>query len=88
MHLQIGAIFVWSYAFVIVSAYAPKSTEKNSAQSSEGVSETSSESWREALLPTSYSQISEDSSGKVELPLTHSNEGTKVCPVQYFPSII
>ena len=67
-----------------MSAYAVKNTEHNSIQSSEGASEPSSDSCTEALLTSSYSQISEDSSGKVELPLNNLGERKKVYPVSIF----
>ncbi|XWS08079.1 hypothetical protein CRYUN_Cryun41cG0047800 [Craigia yunnanensis] len=78
LSMAVAAIYTWTYAYSLVGAYAIKSPEHNSIQSSEGASEPSSDSCTEALLTSSYSQISEDGSGKVELPLTNLGERKKM----------
>ncbi|OMO62832.1 Auxin efflux carrier [Corchorus capsularis] len=78
LSLASSSIYTWSYAFAIVRAYATKSVENNSTRSSEGISQPSLESCKEPLLPSSDSQISEDSSRQQKLPLTSSDERTKM----------
>ncbi|EOY18971.1 Auxin efflux carrier family protein isoform 2 [Theobroma cacao] len=78
LSMAVAAIYTWSYSYAVVSAYAIKSPEHKSTHSSEEAPDPSSDSCTEALLPSSYSQISEESSVQVELPLTNSGERTKV----------
>ncbi|XVE99144.1 hypothetical protein REPUB_Repub03eG0171900 [Reevesia pubescens] len=69
--MAVGAIFIWSYTYPIVRAYASKSMEHNS---SEGAPETFSKSCTETLLPSRDGNNSDDYSGQGELPLTNSDE--------------
>ncbi|XP_022748281.1 protein PIN-LIKES 3-like [Durio zibethinus] len=78
LSMAVAAIYTWSYAYFLVSAYAVKRTEHSSIQSSEAASEPSSDGCTEALLASSYSQITEDGSGNVELPLTDLKERKKM----------
>ncbi|EOY18973.1 Auxin efflux carrier family protein isoform 6 [Theobroma cacao] len=78
LSMAVAAIYTWSYSYAVVSAYAIKSPEHKSTHSSEEAPDPSSDSCTEALLPSSYSQISEESSVQVELPLTNSGERTKI----------
>ncbi|EOY18972.1 Auxin efflux carrier family protein isoform 5 [Theobroma cacao] len=78
LSMAVAAIYTWSYSYAVVSAYAIKSPEHKSTHSSEEAPDPSSDSCTEALLPSSYSQISEESSVQVELPLTNSGERTKM----------
>ncbi|XVF82857.1 hypothetical protein PTKIN_Ptkin16aG0084000 [Pterospermum kingtungense] len=77
LSMAVAAICTWSYVYFVVSAYAIKSTEHNSTQSSERPLESSSGSYSEALLTSSYGQISEEGSTKVELPVTNLGERKK-----------
>ncbi|XVE68669.1 hypothetical protein DITRI_Ditri09bG0087500 [Diplodiscus trichospermus] len=74
LSMAIASIGTWAYTYCLVSAY----TEHSSTQSSEVASEPSSDSCKEALLASSYSRISEDGSGMVELPLTNLGERKKL----------
>ncbi|XP_017984982.1 PREDICTED: protein PIN-LIKES 3 isoform X1 [Theobroma cacao] len=78
LSMAVAAFYTWSYSYAVVSAYAIKSPEHKSTHSSEEAPDPSSDSCTEALLPSSYSQISEESSVQVELPLTNSGERTKM----------
>ncbi|XP_017984983.1 PREDICTED: protein PIN-LIKES 3 isoform X2 [Theobroma cacao] len=78
LSMAVAAFYTWSYSYAVVSAYAIKSPEHKSTHSSEEAPDPSSDSCTEALLPSSYSQISEESSVQVELPLTNSGERTKI----------
>ncbi|XVF82859.1 hypothetical protein PTKIN_Ptkin16aG0084200 [Pterospermum kingtungense] len=77
LSMAVAAICTWSYVYFVVSAYAIKSTELNSIRSSEEPSESSSSSYSEALLPSSYGEISEEGSRKVVLPVTDLRERKK-----------
>ncbi|XP_021296223.1 protein PIN-LIKES 3-like [Herrania umbratica] len=78
LSMAVAAIYTWSYAYAVVSAYAIKSAEHKSTHSAEEAPAPSSDSCTETLLPSSYSQISDESSVQVELPLTNSEERTKM----------
>ncbi|XVE68672.1 hypothetical protein DITRI_Ditri09bG0087600 [Diplodiscus trichospermus] len=78
LSMAVSVICTWSYTYNLVSAYAIKSTEHSSVQSSEEASETSSDSCTEALLAPSCSRISEDGLGTIELPLTDLRERKKM----------
>ncbi|XVF75681.1 hypothetical protein PTKIN_Ptkin13bG0206100 [Pterospermum kingtungense] len=72
LSMAVGAIFIWSYAYPFVSAYASKSIRDSSSE----------ESCKEPLLPSSDCNNSEDYSGQGELPLTNSNERLKMSVVR------
>ncbi|KHG29772.1 SPAC5D6.04: Uncharacterized transporter C5D6.04 [Gossypium arboreum] len=74
LSMAVGAIFTWAYAYPLVSSYVIKNTEHSSIQSSE----PSPDSCTEPLLSPSYSQISEDNSVVLELPLTNMQDGKKM----------
>ncbi|XP_022743594.1 protein PIN-LIKES 3-like [Durio zibethinus] len=81
LSMAIGAIFIWSYTYPLVGAYASENMDHSSSitiNSSEGAPETFSKSSTEALLPSRDCNDSEDYSGQGELPLTNSDERTKV----------
>ncbi|XWS66268.1 hypothetical protein CRYUN_Cryun05aG0185000 [Craigia yunnanensis] len=85
LSMAVGAIFIWSYAYPLVHAYASKSIEHSSSiaiNSSEGAPETFSRSCTEALLPSRDCNNSEDYSGQGELPLTNSAERIKMSVVK------
>nr|KJB60463.1 hypothetical protein B456_009G306300 [Gossypium raimondii] len=74
LSMAVGAIFTWAYAYPLVSSYVIKNTEHSSIQSSE----PSPDSCTEPLLSPSDSQISEDNSVVLELPLTNMQDGKKM----------
>ncbi|TYI83742.1 hypothetical protein E1A91_D05G314300v1 [Gossypium mustelinum] len=74
LSMAVGAIFTWAYAYPLVSSYVIKNTEHSAIQSSE----PSPDSCTEPLLSPSDSQISEDNSVVLELPLTNMQDGKKI----------
>lgn len=78
-HLQVGAIFIWSYTYPFVRAYARKSMEHSSSDQ---------ESCKEPLLQSSDCNHSEDYSGQGELPLTSSSERLKVFSLFLFSYLV
>ncbi|KAG8493360.1 hypothetical protein CXB51_010928 [Gossypium anomalum] len=74
LSMAVGAIFTWAYAYPLVSSYVIKKTEHSFIQSSE----PSPDSCTEPLLSPSDSQISEDNSVVLELPLTNMQDGKKM----------
>jgi hypothetical protein len=74
---QVGAIYIWTYVYIIMRIYAD-----NSAENTKNVSIADSESYTEALLPSSEKSSCHDHSVHAELPETMS--GGKV----RFPSIL
>ncbi|KAJ6950758.1 protein PIN-LIKES 3-like isoform X3 [Populus alba x Populus x berolinensis] len=69
LSMAVGAIYIWTYVYIIMRIYAD-----NSAENTENASIADSESYREALLPSSEKSTCHDHS---ELPETMS-EGKKV----------
>ncbi|KAJ6753407.1 hypothetical protein OIU79_026275 [Salix purpurea] len=72
LSMAVGAIFIWTYVFIIMRIYAD-----NSAGNIENVSTADSESYTEALLPSSEKSSCHDHSAHGELPETLS-DGKKV----------
>lgn len=72
LSMAVGAIYIWSYVYIIMRIYAD-----NSAENTKNVSIADSESYTEALLPSSEKSSCHDHSVHAELPETMS-EGKKV----------
>ncbi|KAJ6776644.1 hypothetical protein OIU74_000768 [Salix koriyanagi] len=72
LSMAVGAIYIWTYVFIIMRIYAD-----NSAGNIENVSTADSESYTEALLPSSEKSSCHDHSAHGELPETLS-DGKKV----------
>uniref|UniRef100_A0A6N2N483 Uncharacterized protein n=1 Tax=Salix viminalis TaxID=40686 RepID=A0A6N2N483_SALVM len=72
LSMAVGAIYIWTYVFIIMRIYAD-----NSAGNIENVSTADSESYTEALLPSSEKSSCHDHSAHGELPETVS-DGKKV----------
>ncbi|KAG5255367.1 protein PINS [Salix suchowensis] len=65
LSMAVGAIYIWTYVFIIMRIYAD-----NSAGNIENVSTADSESYTEALLPSSEKSSCHDHSAHGELPET------------------
>ncbi|KAH8518208.1 hypothetical protein Peur_037298 [Populus x canadensis] len=67
LSMAVGAIYIWTYVYIIMRIYAD-----NSAENTENVSIADSESYTEALLPSSEKSSCHDHSVHAELPETMS----------------
>lgn len=68
---KVGAIYIWTYVYVIMGIYANKNVkDSTSIQSSGETSETFSETCTEVLLPSENGSTSEESANQDGLPST------------------
>lgn len=88
--LQVGAIYIWSYVYMIMRVFANKTSEDIDTHDSTisitfsgEPSETFSGTCTEALLPSSDCPSSDDHSDQVELPRTRSVGKVKVFKLYY-----
>lgn len=78
LSMAIGAVYIWSYVYILVGASASKSTkEADLSDSTISIKSSREASEREPLLPSKDCPSSMDSNDQVELPIAAS-EGTKV----------
>ncbi|XP_044469442.1 protein PIN-LIKES 3-like isoform X3 [Mangifera indica] len=71
LSMAVGAIYIWTYVYVIMGIYANKNVkDSTSIQSSGETSETFSETCTEVLLPSENGSASEESANQDGLPST------------------
>ncbi|CAK7357566.1 unnamed protein product [Dovyalis caffra] len=76
LSMAVGAVYIWTYVYIIMRIYADKGADSEDTDINESI--TDSESYKEALLPSSKNSGSRAYSDEDELPRTISGGKLKI----------
>ncbi|KAK2657708.1 hypothetical protein Ddye_010760 [Dipteronia dyeriana] len=90
LSMAVGAVYIWTYVYPIMSIYANKSNKDTTINDSTIIIKSSgetSDSYTEALLPSQDHPRSDDYPNQAQLPHTRSSDSFLDKMIQYFKNL-